>query len=254
MKPADCRLRTLICIVTAMSLTAGMAVADNPAGAPEDWPMPLMDDSPFGLILLDRLEYGDSDDGNSRLWDAQGWYGGDYNKLWVKTEGEGATGESLEAAETQLLYNRTFSPFWGWQTGVRYDVRPGEKDVAHAVFGLQGLAPQWFETDVALFLSDEGDVSLRGEFEYDLLLTQRLKLQPRLEFNAYAQDIPERNLGSGLGNTEAGLRLRYEIRRELAPYIGVRWERLYGETRDMARAAGGDPSRTSLVVGIRAWF
>ena len=96
--------------------------------------------------------------------------------------------------------------------------------------------------------------ALRGEFEYDLLLTQRLKLQPRLEFNAYAQDIPERNLGRGLGNTEAGLRLRYEIRRELAPYIGVRWERLYGETRDMARAAGGDPSRTSLVVGIRAWF
>lgn len=255
MKPGAFRLQAMACMAATVTvLAAGMAVAGNPTGAPEDWPMPLKDDSTFSLLLLDRFEYGDSDDGNSRLWDAQGWYGGDYNKLWIKTEGEGPTGESLEVAETQLLYNRTFSPFWGWQTGFRYDIRPGEEDVAYAVFGLQGLAPQWFESDVALFVSEDGDASLRGEFEYDLLLTQRLKLQPRLEFNVSAEDVPALGVGSGLSNTEAGLRLRYEIRRELAPYVGVRWERLYGDTRDMARAAGEDTSRTSLVIGLRAWF
>lgn len=161
-------------------------------------------------------------------------------KLRIKTEGEGPTGKWLEGAETQLLYNRSFAPFWGWQTGIRYDIRPGAEDVAHAVLGLQALAPQWFKTDLAVFLSDDGDSSLRGEFEYDLPLTQRLKLQPRLEFNASASNVPERGIGSGLTSAEAGLRLRYEIRREFAPYLGVRWERLYGDTRDRACAAGVD--------------
>lgn len=242
-------LATVLCTV----LTA-LAFAETPTGAPEDWPMPLMDDHPFSLVLIDRLEYGDSDDGDTRLWDVQGWYGGDYNKLWVKSEGEGPTGESLEVIETQVLFNRTFSPFWGWQAGVRYDAAPGGEDTAYAVLGAQGLAPQWFETDLALFVSEEGDVGLRGEFEYEVLLTQRLKLQPRLELNASLGDVPERGLGSGLGSTEAGLRLRYEIRREIAPYIGVRWERLYGDTRDLARAAGESPSSTSVVLGLRAWF
>ena len=242
-------LTTVVCTVLA-----SLAIAETPSGAPEHWPMPVMDNHPYSLVLVDRLEYGDSDDGDNLLWDVQGWYGGDYNKLWVKSEGEGLTGESLEVIETQVLFNRTFSPFWGWQAGVRYDALPGGEDTAYAVFGAQGLAPQWFETDVALFISEDGDVSLRGEFEYELLLTQRLVLQPRLEVNASLGDVPEQGLGTGLTSTEAGLRLRYEIRREIAPYIGVRWESLHGETRDIARAAGESPSSTSLVLGIRAWF
>jgi len=247
--------KAIFAFVSSACLTVPyVAAADTPTGAPESWPMPLMDDHPFGMVLVDRLEYGDSNDGNTRLWDAQGWYGGDFNKLWVKSEGEGPTGKSLEQVETQALYNRSFTPFWSWQTGIRYDISPDEENVAYAVFGVQGLAPQWFETDLAVFLSDDGDASFRGEFEYDLLLTQRLKLQPRLEFNVSANDVPERSIGRGLVDTEAGLRLRYEIRREFAPYVGVRWERLYGDSRDMARDTGSDVSTTSFVIGVRAWF
>lgn len=245
--------RTGLKIVACTALTS-LAGAETPSGAPAHWPMPVMDNHSYSLVLIDRLEYGDSDDGNNLLWDIQGWYGGDYNKLWIKSEGEGHTGESLEVIETQVLFNHTFSPFWGWQAGVRYDVVPGDQDTAYVVLGAQGLAPQWFETDVALFASEDGDVSLRGEFEYELLLTQRLVLQPRLEVNASLGDVPEQGLGTGLTSTEAGLRLRYEIRREIAPYIGVRWETLHGETRDIARAAGESSSSTSLVLGIRAWF
>ncbi len=214
-----------------------------------------MGDQQYAMFLMDRLEYGDSDDGDSYLWDAQGWYGGDYAKVWFKTEGEAPAGESPEVAELQVLYDRTFSPFFSWQAGARYDVRSdGDDDTAYAALGVQGLAPQWFEIDAALFVSEDGDVSLRGEAEYDLLLTQRLVLQPRVEVNVSASDVPELGVGSGLGSTEMSLRLRYEVRREIAPYIGVRWERLYGDTRDLTRAGGEPTSTTSFVVGIRAWF
>ena len=145
------------------------------------------------------------------------------------------------------------SPFFGAQAGIRYDTNPGA-DRAFAVLGIQGLAPYWFESDTAFFVSEDGDVSFRGEFEYELLLTQRLVLQPRLEFSASANDVPEYGLGQGINNTEMGLRLRYEIKREFAPYIGVRWEQLYGETKDIARRAGENTSNTSFVVGIRAWY
>lgn len=241
-------------LIAALATATTQAAEPNPTGSPGHWPTPMMGDQTYAMVLIDRLEYGDSDDGDSRLWDAQAWYGGDYNKLWFKTEGEGATGEAMESMEFQGLYSRIFSPFWSWQAGVRHDVRPSEPDMSYAALGLQGLAPQWFETDVALFLSEDGDMSLRGEFEYDLLLTQRLILQPRLEFNASADDVPELHVASGLNSTEAGLRLRYEIRREIAPYLGVRWERKYGDTRDMAEAAGEPTSKTSFVLGIRAWF
>lgn len=238
------------CLATSPTLAA----EHSPTGAPADWVMPMMGDQPFWMVLLDRFEYGDSNDGDSRLWDAQAWYGGDYNKLYFKTEGEGNTGEALETAELQVLYDRLIAPFWSLQAGVRHDVRPSAADVSYATVGVQGLAPQWFETDLAAYVSEDGDVSLRAEFEYDLLLTQRLVLQPRLEINASLDDVPELGLASGLNGTEAGLRLRYEIKREFAPYIGVRWERLHGDTRDLARAEGEPLSRTSFVIGLRAWF
>lgn len=251
----------LLLTLTCMTATTGMATAADetdkmagPTGAPAEWGMPLMDDQNFWMLLVDRLEYGDSDDGDSRLWDAQAWYGGDKHKLYFTTEGEGATGEALEEAEFQLLYDRMIAPFWSLQGGVRHDVRPSAEDVSYATFGVQGLAPQWFETDLAAYLSDDGDVSVRGEFEYDLLLTQRLVLQPRLEVNASLDDVPRLGIASGLTSTEAGLRLRYEISREFAPYLGVRWERLHGDTRDFARAEGEPLSKTSFVIGLRAWF
>ncbi len=225
------------------------------SGAPRDWKNVITDSRPYIFTLFDRLEYGDADDGtNNYLWDAQGWIGGDYNKFWWRTEGEGVAGGGRpESTEFQALYNRSISPFWGIQAGLRYDINP-EPDTGYAVLGLQGLAPYWFETTAALFASEDGNLSFRGEFEYELLLSQRLILQPRLEFNASASDVSELGLGSGLNNTEAGLRLRYEIRREFAPYIGVRWEKLYGETKNIAQDAGESTSVVTLVLGFRMWY
>jgi copper resistance protein B len=251
MKPGG--LLLLRCIAAGVwgLSTPGNAAGDSPTGAPADWPRPMMGDQPVGMVLLDRLEYGDDE---HWLWDAQAWYGGDRHKLWLKTEGAGPAGNRLDEAEVQVLYAGLMSPFWNWQAGLRRDIRPAAEDVTYAVAGLQGLAPQWFETDVALFVSDEGHLSLRGEFEYDLLFSQRLVLQTRLEFTASASDVPESTLGSGLATSAFGLRLRYELRRQFAPYVGVRWERRYGETRDLARAAGEPVSSTAWVAGLRAWF
>lgn len=243
-------------VILLTMLAAQPALADerNPTGSPPDWPMPMMDSEPFWMLAIDRLEYGDGDEGASRLFEVQGWYGGDYHKLWIESEGEGPTGESLELAELQVLYDRTVSPFWSLRAGARHDIHPGGEDVTYATLGFQGLAPQWFEAEVNAFVSEDGDLSLRGEAEYDLLLTQRLILQPRLELNVSADDVPELGVGSGISSTEAGIRLRYEIRREIAPYIGVRWERLYGDTRDLARQDDEPASSTWFVVGIKAWF
>ncbi|MEJ2761309.1 MAG: copper resistance protein B [Gammaproteobacteria bacterium] len=193
----------------------------------------------YHFLLIDRLEAGFGGADNINAWDAQGWIGGDYNKFWFKTEGEGVQGKSPEDAEIQALYSRTISPFWDFQAGARYDIRPNPER-AHAVIGVQGLAPQWFEVDAAAFLSNKGDATFRLEVEYELLLTQRLILQPRAEINAAAQAIPELGLGSGINHSELGLRLRYEIRREFSPYIGVSWKKAWGDTANMARAAGAE--------------
>lgn len=227
----------------------------NPnSGAPAEWPDVMMDDKIYAFGLIDRLEFGDPDGTNNYVWDAQGWIGDDLNKAWFKTEGEGPVhGGGPESTEFQALYNRVISPFWGVQAGVRYDTNPNP-DRGFAVLGIQGLAPYWFETDTAMFVSEDGDVSFRGEFEYELLLTQKLILQPRLEINASADDVPEYGLASGLNSSEAGLRLRYEIKREFAPYIGVRWEQKYGDTKNIAEAAGEDTSSTAFVIGLRAWY
>ncbi|WP_111747191.1 copper resistance protein B [Salinisphaera orenii] len=228
----------------------------NPnSGAPAEWPgEAVSDDQLRHFFLLDRLEYRDPDGTNGYLWDATGWVGGDYNKFWFETEGEGPTnGGSPESTQFEARYGRTISPFFSAQVGLRYDTNPGP-DRGFAVFNLTGLAPYWFETDTSLYVSEDGDVSINGEYEYELLLTQRLILQPRAEFTANARDVPEYGLGRGLNSTEMGLRLRYEIRREFAPYIGVSWTQKYGDTKDMAQAAGESTSSTAFVVGIRAWY
>lgn len=228
--------------------------ADPNSGAPAEWNKPIHDDKPHNFVLIDRLEYGDVEGTNNYLWDAQGWIGGDIHKLWLKTEGEGPMhGGSPEETEFQALYNRAISPFWNAQAGLRYDVNPNP-DRGFAVLGLQGLAPYWFETDISTFVSEDGDISLRGEFEYELLLTQKLILQPRAEINVAAQDVPEYGVGSGLNSTEMGLRLRYEFVREFAPYVGVRWEQTYDETKDLAREEGESTSSTAFVIGLRAWY
>ena len=204
--------------------------------------------------VVDRLEAGFGDGDDTWLWDVQGWVGGDINRFWWKSEGEGVLGDGPEEAELQALYSRAVSPFWDLQAGVRHDVRAGGEDRTHLVLGVQGLAPHWFEVDAAAFLSTEGDLTARVEAEYDQRLTQRLILQPRMEMELAARDIPELAIGAGLSTVELGLRLRYEVRREFAPYLGVEWSRSLGETRDLVEARGGEAADTRVVVGVRAWF
>jgi len=186
-------------------------------------------------------------------WEAEGWYGGDIHRLTIKSEGEGAFGEAIESAETQLLYSRAVGPYFNLQAGVRQDAGHGP-DRTYATVGFEGLAPYWFEVEGALFLSGKGDLSGRIEGYYDQRITRKLILQPMAELNFAVQDVPESGIGSGLSDMELGLRLRYEVVREFAPYVGVEWARKLGDTARFARAAGEGAGGVSLVMGVRAWF
>jgi len=205
------------------------------------------------MVMADRLEVQSSDNEETLLWDLQGWYGGDLNKLYLKSEGEFSfEDDEIEDAELQALWSRAVSPFWDIQAGIRQDLEP--KGRTHTVVGVQGLAPYWFEVDAAAFISTDGDVSARIEGEYELRLSQRLVLQPRAEVEFSAQDIPELDIGSGLTGVDAGVRLRYEFKREFAPYVGVEWQGSFGETRDLIKAAGGEGDEIVAVAGLRVWF
>jgi len=237
-------------------LMAGGAAAEEtqPDGAPADWPEPVEDSQIHTFFRADRLEVQTNEGDGLLVWDAEGWVGGDYNKLWVKSEGEYLfERERTEEAELQALYSRTILPFFDVQAGVRHDFKP-DPSRTFGVVGVQGLAPYWFEVDAAGFVSDEGDVSARVEAEYEFLFTQQLILQPRTELNFAVQDVKKLGIGSGLSTAELGLRLRYEFVREVAPYIGVSWTRLVGKTEDFARDEGEDVSSVSFVAGVRLWF
>jgi len=204
-------------------------------------------------IMADRLESQARAHGDTYLWDAQAWYGGDINRLWLKSEGEGSAGESPEHAELQALWSRAIAPWWNLQAGVRHDFRPNPGRT-FLVVGLQGLMPYRFATDAAAFVSEDGDLSLRLATEYEFQITQRLILQPRVEVDVAAEQVPEIRLGSGITSAEFGLRLRYQIEREFAPYIGLDYGRSFGGTADYARAAGDDVGGWSVLVGLRTWF
>jgi copper resistance protein B len=145
------------------------------------------------------------------------------------------------------------SPYFDLQGGVRHDFNPLPSRTYGAI-GFEGLAPYWFEVEGALFLSERADLLARLEGYYDQPVTQRLIAQPRVELNFAAQDVEENEIGSGLSDFEVGLRLRYELRREFAPYLGVSWVRKVGDTADLARREGERRSSTSLVLGVRTWF
>jgi len=207
------------------------------------------------FFQTDRLEFQSRrDDEEVVLWDINAWYGGRVNRVWIKSEAEFVLDEgAFEEAEIQALYSRAISPYFDFQVGVRQDFEPDPMRT-HAVVGIQGLAPYWFEVDGAVFLSNEGELTGRFEAEYELLLTQRLILQPRTEISWSAEDMPELQTGSGLSSAQLGLRLRYEIRREFAPYVGVEWSRRFGDTADYVRSAGGRAEDTAIVAGLRLWF
>lgn len=205
------------------------------------------------MILFNLAEYQARSGGDGYRWEGEGWFGGDVDRLVIKTEGEADFAGPLEKAEVQALYSRALDPWWNLQAGLRYDIRPNPQRV-YATLGIEGLAPYWFKTSAALFLSDKGELLARVEGFYDQRITQRLILQPRAEINLAAQSTPEIGVGAGLSDIELGLRLRYEVRREFAPYVGVEWAAKTGETARLARAAGDRPSVVSYVAGIRFWF
>jgi copper resistance protein B len=207
----------------------------------------------YGQVLVEQLEYRLQGGKDVMAWDAQAWYGGDYEKIRLKTEGAFKPGDGVEDAEVQLLYSTLVGYYWDLQAGVRHDFRP-EPSRSYGVVGLQGLAPGYFEVDVNGFVSEEGDFSARLKAEYDLLITQRLILQPKAEINLAAQDVPELGIGQGLNDIELGLRLRYEFAREFAPYIGVAWHRKLGETASLARREGADVDEFAVLAGVRFWF
>ncbi|MGP6429019.1 copper resistance protein B [Pseudomonas paraglycinae] len=203
-------------------------------------------------FLADKLEWQDADDASTLAWDLSGWIGGDIDRLWLRSEGERSNGKT-EDAEIQALWGHAISPWWDVVSGMRQDFKPGAPQT-WAAFGLQGMALYNFEAEATAFLGENGQSAVRLEGDYDILLTNRLILQPTAELNVYGKNDPQRGIGSGLANTEAGLRLRYEIRREFAPYIGVTWNRTYGRTADYAREEGEDRSEARLVLGVRLWF
>jgi len=204
------------------------------------------------FFLIDQLEWQDADDGSALSWDASGWIGGDVDRLWLRSEGERLNGKT-EEAELQALWGHAISPWWDVVAGVRQDFKPGDPQT-WAAFGVQGMALYNFEAEATGFIGENGQSAARLEGDYDILLTNRLILQPTAEVNFYGNNDPARGVGSGLSDTELGVRLRYEIRREFAPYIGVTWNRVYGNTADYAREEGEDRSEARLVLGLRMGF
>lgn len=207
----------------------------------------------FSQVMVNLAEYQVRDGRDGFRWDGEAWFGGDLDRLVIKSEGEGGFGDGVEDAEVQALYSRTIGPYFNFQAGVRYDFKPNPSRT-YATLGFEGLAPYWFDVEGAVFLSDKGDVLGRLEGSYDQRITQRLILQPRVEFNLAAQDVPENGIGSGLSDVELGLRLRYEFKREFAPYVGVSYDRKLGDSARFARADSEDVGGVSLVLGVRTWF
>jgi copper resistance protein B len=204
------------------------------------------------FVLFDQLEWQSGGGSNGLSLDTKGWVGRDRDRLWFRAEGDGLDGR-VEEAEAHVLYGRQISRWWDVVGGIRQDSRPGSPQT-WAAFGIQGLAPYWFEIEATGYVGASGRTQARFEVEYELLLTNRLVAQPLFETEIFGKSDPERGNGAGLSTTEMGLRLRYEFRRELAPYIGVVWAKRWGKTADFAKAAGEDTGGARFVTGVRLWF
>ena len=230
----------------------GLTLESGPYALPGPRQLRLSDEHAFGSVLLDRLERVYTKDGNATAYDAQAWFGGTYDRLVLKAEGDVAKGK-LEEARTEVLWGHAIASYWDTQLGVRQDSGTGP-DRTWLAFGIRGLAPYWFDVDATAYVGSSGRTALRLSGEYELLLTQRLILQPRMEVNLYGQRDEARGLGSGLADAAAGLRLRYEFSRQFAPYVGVEWAGKFGQTADFARAEGQRTRETRYVAGVRLWF
>jgi copper resistance protein B len=215
---------------------------------------PVNDNGIFAHVLFDQFEgrfFGPG--GGAFRWDGQGWLGTDYDKLWIKSEGFVRSNGRLDDGRHEFLYDRAISTYWDVQGGIRADIdsRSSREWVA---FGVQGLAPLFFDLEATAYVSDQGHFAGRVQASYDLLITQRLILQPEVEFNLYSKADPARLVGAGFSDIDTGLRLRYEFDRKFAPYIGVALENKFGQTADFARKAGESTSAVRFLLGVRTWF
>jgi copper resistance protein B len=240
-----------------MTLDATLDFAAD--GPPSSWPSPIHDNPVLSFTLIELLEYRISDDRPDEIgWDSQGWIGNDDRKFWWKSEGASILdGPDQGEADVQALYAEPLGAFWFLQAGIRYEQTwsPGDTDGHFSgVLGVQGLAPYRFDVEPTLYLTDDGDLLAQLTTSYDLYVTQRVVLQPRFEFNLSAQDVSDAGLGAGFNDLSLDLRLRYEIHREFAPYIGVRYTTLLGETANIAERLGEDVDELLFVLGVRIAF
>ena len=226
--------------------------ADRAAALPPPNDHPVHDNSIQSFVLFNRLEAFDADAGTGLEWQAQAWFGTDINKLWLRSEGERVDGKT-EAADLELMYGRSVSRWWDVVAGIRHAFKPGPSQDFVAL-GVMGLAPYKFEVDATAYIGSSGQTSARLEAEYETLLTNRLVLQPLVELNLHGQDDERRGIGSGLSRAEAGVRLRYEVTRQFAPYVGLVREWTFGRTADFRREEGEAVNDTRIVVGARIWF
>ncbi len=210
------------------------------------------DDPLLAMAIVDKVEYRKTSGHDHFAWEADAWLGHDMNKAWLKTEGENSE-DRTEEAELQLLYSRAITTNWDFQVGWRGDFQPKPERNWLAV-GFRGLAPYHFDIDIAAFIGESGRVSLRADVDYEILFTQRLVLVPEIEVDWFGEDDPARVIGSGLSSIEVGLRLRYEIRREFAPFLGLNWWTKLGDTKTIASAVGDETRDLELVLGLRMWF
>ncbi len=237
-------------ILGALVLLVGGAALATAARAEEDSAL-------FSSFIVDQLEHRWQKDSNFARWDIEAWLGGDTNRFWLRSEGDPRMAGGAGDAEVSVYYGRQIAPFWDLLVGVRQDVvyGPGRnRERTHAVLSAEGLAPFRIELEPSLFVSDEGDVSARITATTDWYVTQRVIAQPRIELNASAGDADAFGTRSGINDVELGLRLRFELRRELAPYVGFSWIRRLGDTADLARSRGEGASDAAFVVGLRLWL
>ena len=244
MRRPDSRLGQHGIIMVSLALGSGSVTASEMGMGPPPT---------ITYFAADRLEAQLRDGNDAVLWDAEGWIGGDLNKAWFKTEGEHDEDEGLERAELQLLYSRAVAAFWDLQLGLRHDLRPNPSKT-YAVVAAEGTAPYNIDVEASAFLSEDGDASARLELEYDLRFSQQWILQPRAELDFAFAQVSDLNVGSGPSKLETGLRLRYQLQPQFAPYAGLDYETALGDTRGLLRDAGEDRSSWGLVLGLAAWF
>jgi copper resistance protein B len=226
--------------------------ADRVAAFPDVTAHATHGSSIHSYLLLDQLEAWDADEGSAVAWDALGWLGTDLDRLWLRSEGE-RIDSTTEAADLELLYGRGIARWWDLVGGLRHDMGAGPSQT-FAGIGVIGLAPYNFEVEATAYVGESGQTAARFTVEYDMLLSNRLIAEWQADADLYGEDDARRGIGSGLSTVEAGIRLRYEFTRRVAPFIGVAWERAYGTTADLRREQGDEVDDTRLVAGLRVWF